>query len=160
MRFSAPRRAPSERSFMTQANHAEGCPKLKFSRSDRFLRELRKRVDDYFEQSGRPRRDCPQMYFKTSVILAWFVGAYLMLLFFATSWWTIAPLAVVMGLAVAAVGFNIQHDGGHKAYSKHAWINKLMGLTIELGGGNAYLWGWKDNSIHPTYTQLQGPDGR
>src|SRR3954466_13648572 len=85
------------------------CPKLKFSRSDRFIRELRRRVDNYFEQTGRPKRDCPQMYFKTAVIMTWFVGAWVLLMFFAAGWWTIVPLAIVMGLAVAAVGFNIQH---------------------------------------------------
>ncbi|MHC4107449.1 MAG: acyl-CoA desaturase, partial [Planctomycetota bacterium] len=52
------------------------APKLKFTRSDRFIRELRRRVDAYFERTGRRRRDCPQMYFKTGSILAWFFGAY------------------------------------------------------------------------------------
>ena len=31
-------------------------PKLKFTGSDRFIRELRRRVDAYFEQTGRRRR--------------------------------------------------------------------------------------------------------
>src|SRR6476620_10766270 len=92
-------------------------PHLKFSCSDRFIRELRKRVDAYFERTGRRRRDCPSMYFKTATILAWFFGAYALLLFVASSAWLAIPLAVVLGLAVAAIGFNIQHDGSHKAYS-------------------------------------------
>src|SRR5437764_9138383 len=92
-------------------------PRPKFSRSDRFLKELRRRVDAYFERTGRRRRDCPQMYFKTATILAWFLSAYLLLLFFATSWWLVAPLAIVLGLSMAAIGFNIQHDAGHRAYS-------------------------------------------
>src|SRR5215217_3666052 len=89
-------------------------PKLKFTGSDRFVRELRRRVDAYFETTGRKRRDCPTMYFKTATILAWFFGAYLALLLWATSLWAIIPLAVVLGLAIAAIGFNIQHDAGHK----------------------------------------------
>src|SRR3954454_1408285 len=78
---------------------------LKFSGSDRFIRELRRRVDAYFEQTGRRRRDCPEMYFKTASILLWFAAAYVLLLFVATSWWTVVPLAVVLGVAVAAIGF-------------------------------------------------------
>jgi linoleoyl-CoA desaturase len=140
------------------AGDAGSPPRLKFSRSDRFMRELRRRVDAYFEQTGKPRRDCPRMYFKTSVILAWFFGAYLLLLFFAASWWTAVPLAIIVGLATAAVGFNIQHDGGHKAYSNRPWINKIMGMTIELIGGSSYLWDWKHNSIHHTYTNINGHD--
>src|SRR5579864_5284024 len=107
-------------------------PALKFSRSDRFIRELRRRVDAYFERTGRRRRDCPQMYFKTATILAWFITAYLLLLFAATSWWAVLPLAVVLGISIAAIGFNIQHDGGHKAYSDHQWVNKIMALTLDL----------------------------
>src|SRR5690349_4237108 len=100
-------------------------PHLKFSGSDRFIRELRQRVDAYFERTGRRRRDCPQMYFKTATILAWFFGAYFVLLFAVSTWWTIVPLAVVLGLGMAAIGFNIQHDGGHKAYSDRPWVNKV-----------------------------------
>src|ERR1700733_13737789 len=103
---------------------------VKFNGSDRFIRELRKRVDAYFEQTGRRRRDCPKMYFKTATILAWFIAAYVLLLFVVTSWWLIVPLAVVLGLAMAAIGFNIQHDGGDKAYSKHQWINRLRGMLL------------------------------
>src|SRR5438876_12352954 len=101
-------------------------PKLKFNGSDRFIRELRKRVDAYFEKSGRRRRDCPQMYFKTASILAWFISAYVLLLFVATSWWLVVPLAVILGVAIAAIGFNVQHDGGHRAYSERQWVNKMM----------------------------------
>src|ERR1043165_9110941 len=99
------------------------APKLKFTASAAFLRELRKRVDAYFQRTGRPRRDCAQMYFKTASILAWFLGAYFLLLFVVTIWWLIVPVAVILGLSIAAIGFNIQHDAGHKAYSNRRWIN-------------------------------------
>ncbi|MGD0461379.1 MAG: acyl-CoA desaturase [Tepidisphaeraceae bacterium] len=133
-------------------------PKLKFNGSDRFLRELRKRVDAYFEQTGRPRRDCPQMYFKTATILAWFFSAYFLLLFVSTSWLSAVPLAVILGLAVAAIGFNIQHDGGHRAYSERPWVNKIMALSLDMMGGSSYLWDWKHNSIHHTYPNVNGQD--
>jgi linoleoyl-CoA desaturase len=140
------------------ADDSGSHPKLKFNGSDRFIRELRRRVDAYFEHTGRRRRDCAQMYFKTATILAWFFGAYLLLLFVAASWWTAVPLAVVIGVAMAAIGFNIQHDGGHRAYSDRPWINKMMALTLDLMGGSSYLWNWKHNSIHHTYTNINGHD--
>src|SRR5947199_7083752 len=125
----------------TPAKHADRplSPKLKFSGSDRLIRELRRRVDAYFEQTGRPRRDCPQMYFKTATILAWFFGAYFVLLFAVHSWWLVLPVAVLLGLAMAAIGFNIQHDAGHRAYSERPWVNKLMAMTLDLIGGSSYL---------------------
>lgn len=132
--------------------------KLKFNSSDRFVRELRRRVDAYFEKTGRPKRDVPAMYFKTATILAWFAAAYLLLLFVASSLWTIIPLAIVLGLAIAAIGFNIQHDAGHRAYSDRQWVNKVMSLTLDLMGGSSYLWDWKHNSIHHTYPNIDGQD--
>jgi len=72
---------------MTPAAAAVLGGKLKFNTSDRFVRELRKRVDAYFEKTGRRKRDVPAMYFKTATILAWFLSAYLLLLFVASSWW-------------------------------------------------------------------------
>lgn len=141
----------------TPAAHAEPA-RLKFKNSDVFLRELRKRVDAYFDRTGRSRRDCPAMYFKTATILVWFFAAYFLLLFAATSIWTIVPLAVVMGLAISAIGFNIQHDAAHKAYSERPWVNKLMALTLDMMGGSSYLWNWKHNCFHHTYTNVSGHD--
>lgn len=133
-------------------------PPLKFNRSDRFIKELRRRVDAYFHETGRRPRDCPEMYFKTATILLWFAAAYLLLLFAASAWWMVVPLAVVLGLSIAAIGFNIQHDGGHKAYSERRWVNKLTSLTLDLMGGSSYLWDWKHNSLHHTYPNIDGHD--
>ncbi|HWE93386.1 MAG TPA: acyl-CoA desaturase [Tepidisphaeraceae bacterium] len=133
-------------------------PPLKFGPTDKFSRELKKRVDAYFERTGRRRRDCPLMYFKTATILAWFAAVYVVLVAVPMSWWLVLPLAVLLGLAVAAIGFNIQHDGAHKAYSNYRWVNKLMALTLDLMGGSSYMWDWKHNSIHHTFTNVHGHD--
>ena len=74
------------------------------------------------------------------------------------AWWLVLPLAVLLGLAMAAIGFNVQHDGGHDAYSEHKWVNKLMAGTLDLLGGSSYVWDWKHNSIHHTYTNITGHD--
>lgn len=131
---------------------------LKFTGSDRFIRELRRRVDAYFEQTGHRKRDCPQMYFKTATVLAWFFATYALLVFVVHTWWLALPLAVVLGVATAAIGFNIQHDGGHKAYSDRPWVNRIMALSLDLIGGSSYLWDWKHNSIHHTYPNIDGHD--
>jgi len=131
---------------------------VKFTRSDRFIRELRRRVDAYFERTGHRRRDCPGIYFKTATILAWFLGAYLLLILAVSAWWIIVPLAMILGVAMAAIGFNIQHDGGHGAYSSRPWINRMAAMTLDLIGGSSYLWDWKHNSIHHTYPNIDGQD--
>jgi len=140
------------------AKTINGAPKVKFNGSDRFIRELRRRVDAYFEKTGRNRRDVPKMYFKTATIAVWFLAAYLLLLLVVHSWFLVLPLAVILGLAVSAIGFNIQHDGGHKAYSDRKWVNKIMALSLDVMGGSSYMWDWKHNSILHTYPNVNGQD--
>src|SRR5439155_7424323 len=68
------------------------------------------------------------------------------------------PCAISLGLAMAAVGFNVMHDGGHGAYSARKWVNKVMAMTIDLMGGSSYMWARKHNSIHHTYANITGHD--
>jgi linoleoyl-CoA desaturase len=98
------------------------------------------------------------MYLKTAVIFAWFAASYVILVFFVEAWWPALPLVVLLGLSMAAVGFNIQHDGGHRAYSDRRWINKLMAMTLDLLGGSSYVWAKKHNSIHHSYANITGHD--
>src|SRR5512133_2142730 len=91
--------------------------KIKFGQDNAFQIELRHRVDAMFKGTGRRERDCPQMYLKTAILLASFAALYVLLVFVAGSWWQALPLAVLLGLVTAGIGFNIQHDGGHQAYS-------------------------------------------
>jgi linoleoyl-CoA desaturase len=130
----------------------------KFSRHNEFQGELRRRVDAFFQRTGRPRRDVPQMYVKTLIILAAFVALYIALVFFAQTFWLAFPLAILLGLTVAEIGFNIQHDGGHQAYSEHPWINKLMSLTLDMVGGSSYLWHYKHGVYHHTYVNITHED--
>ncbi len=131
---------------------------LKFSTADEFHRALRRRVDRYFADTGRRPRDCPQMYVKTAIILGWLATSYTLLVFFSGPWWLALPLAISLGLAMAAVGFSIQHDGGHQAYSKRPWINRLMARALDLIGGSSYFWARKHNTIHHTYANITGQD--
>ena len=132
--------------------------KVRFGTGDEFHRRVKRRVDRYFGITGRRPRDCPQMYVKTGVVLAWAVGSYLLLLLAVSQWWLAVPLAVSLGLALAAIGFNIQHDGGHRAYSDRKWVNRVMAAAIDLIGGSSYLWDHKHNTVHHTFPNVDGQD--
>jgi linoleoyl-CoA desaturase len=67
-------------------------------------------------------------------------------------------LAISLALAVGATGFAIQHDANHGAYSGNASVNRLMGATLDLLGASSYLWHWKHNILHHTYTNIEGAD--
>jgi linoleoyl-CoA desaturase len=108
--------------------------------------------------TGRSPRDCPQLYVKASLLLIWLLGSYALLVFAASAWWAAIPLAISLGLAMAAVGFCVQHDGGHKAFSKYRWVNKLTAMTMDLLGASSYLWDHKHNTIHHTYANIANHD--
>ena len=129
-----------------------------FAKDDDFKRAIRRRVDQSFASARRKPRDCPQMYIKTAVILGWLAASYTLLVFFSTSWWLALPLVVSLGLAMAAVGFNIQHDGGHQAYSDRPWINRVMASSLDLLGGSSYFWARKHNVLHHNYANIMGHD--
>lgn len=138
--------------------HDQYESRLTFARDNAFHREARRRVDEYFRTSGCRQRDCPSMYLKTAVILALFAGSYTLLVFFADRWWQAFPLAVLLSLSVAAIGFNIEHDGSHQAYSNHEWINRLMAMTLDLVGASSYVWNWKHSVVHHTYVNITHHD--
>jgi linoleoyl-CoA desaturase len=98
------------------------------------------------------------MYLKTAILLTWLAGSYLALVWLATSWWQALPLAISLALAMAGVGFNVQHDGNHGAYSPHGIVNRAAALSLNLLGGDAYFWRYKHNIAHHSYPNVTGSD--
>jgi linoleoyl-CoA desaturase len=119
---------------------------------------VKRRVEDYFRTTGKAERDCPAMYLKSAIIVVWLVASWALLVFVAQTWWLAVPLAISLALALAAVGFSIQHDGGHEAYSKRRWVNTLAARALDLIGASSYLWKWKHSIFHHTYTNITGVD--
>jgi linoleoyl-CoA desaturase len=123
-----------------------------------FHAELRRRVDAYFRTTGRRRRDAGAMYSKTGILLACLATWYVLLLFVADAWWQALALSTLLGLTAAAIGFNVQHDGSHHAYSRHGAVNRVMALTLDALGGSSYFWRWKHVVFHHTYVNVTGHD--
>jgi linoleoyl-CoA desaturase len=131
---------------------------LAFRRDTAFHVALRERVDAYFRATGRPARDCWQLYLKAAILLGGFAASYVLLVFVAETWVQASLLAVLLGLFTAGIGCNIQHDGGHQAYSRSRWVNALMAMTLELLGGSTYLWRWKHGVFHHAHVNITGHD--
>ena len=131
---------------------------IRFADRGVFSRELEASAGAYFEDAGRRRRDLPRMYLKTLVILTWFVGSWAVLVFVASSGWQAALAAISLGLSIAGVGMSIQHDANHGAYSKHGWINRTFGWTLDVMGVCSFIWRPKHNTAHHTFTNVAGVD--
>jgi len=119
---------------------------------------VKRRVADYFARTGLAERDSPRMYAKTAVILVWFVASYLLLAYVAATWWQGLLCSASLALALAGVGFSIQHDANHGAYSRSPVVNRLLGFTLDALGGSSYVWQWKHNIFHHTYPNVSGAD--
>jgi linoleoyl-CoA desaturase len=132
--------------------------KAKFLEAGPFHQSLKARVEQYLGASGRSPRDLPAMYVKTAVILGWFVASYVWLVFGATGPWGAAAGCVSLGLAMAGIGFSIQHDANHGGYSNRPMINRFFAWTLDAVGGSSYVWSWKHNIFHHSHPNVVGLD--
>lgn len=121
-------------------------------------REIRRRATDHFASCGIARHGSWRFFAKAGFILVWWLAAWALLVFWAENWATALPLAVLLGLAMCGIGFNIQHDGGHRACSDRPAVNRLMAFGLDLMGGSSYVWNWKHNHLHHQFTNVDGLD--
>ena len=132
--------------------------RVHFPGSGTFHQELKRRVDAYFEATEIAPRDSRRMYLKTVAIFTWTAACYLALVFAPIVWWQALLLGFGLGLGLAGIGFSIQHDANHGGYSRNKWVNRLLSHSLDLIGGSSYVWYWKHNIIHHTYTNVSGVD--
>ncbi len=123
-----------------------------------FHRELKRRVSAHFESVQSSPRDALGMYLKTVLILVWTLASYSLLMFAAVNWWQAILLAIGLALGMGGIAFNIQHDANHGGYSRNRRVNQCLRLCLDLIGGSSYVWYWKHNIVHHTYTNVSGLD--
>jgi linoleoyl-CoA desaturase len=123
-----------------------------------FRAELKKRINQYFQETGKAATGNIALYTKAIVLLSAFFFLYVHLVFFTPQ--TVFAIAecVLLGFVVAGIGFNIMHDGAHGSFSKHAWMNNLAAFSLNLLGGSHFMWNMKHNVIHHAYTNIDGID--
>lgn len=131
---------------------------LRFTQRRNFQKTLNQRVNAYLRENNLPGRDVPAMYLKTVVVLAWWLGTYLLLLLGNFPTPVNLVLCLIWALAIASVGFNVMHDANHGGYSDNPRINKLFSLSAELLGISGFRWRTKHNIWHHTYTNIAGFD--
>jgi linoleoyl-CoA desaturase len=119
---------------------------------------LKQRVNQYFAETGKSTTGGWRILSKAAVLVAAFVATYVLLLVIQPSWpWAILA-CVLMGLEIAAIGFNIMHDGSHGSFSRIPVLNKTAAFTLDVLGGNAFMWNMKHCIIHHAYTNVHEVD--
>jgi linoleoyl-CoA desaturase len=134
-------------------------PKVTFNNKRAlFYASLKTDVDQYFKASGISPKGNIHLYLKAMVLLPAALGIYLALLFLNLPVSVALLLAGTLGFLFACIGFNVMHDACHGSFSNKKWVNELFGYSINLLGGNAFIWKFKHNIIHHTYTNVDGMD--
>lgn len=124
-----------------------------------FYRTLTKRVNAYFKENNINKEGGLPIVYKTIFFLGGVVLLYCLLISNTLTAWQMLPLAILLGMFKAFVGFNVSHDAIHGTYTKNKRFNYLLSLfSFNLLGGNAYIWDITHNQVHHTYTNIPGHD--
>jgi linoleoyl-CoA desaturase len=136
-------------------------PMIKFNRRENadFIKVLKKRVNDYFQENNLSRHANVAMVTKTIFMLSLFFVPYALMIGGVTnSYWLILGLWALMGVGKAGIGLSIMHDANHGAYSRYGWVNVSLGYLMNLIGGNALNWRIQHNVLHHSFTNIDGMD--
>ncbi len=126
--------------------------------SNNFHQELKKRVNQYFEEKKKSPTGNFGLFFKAALFFSAYITLYVHLVFFTPAAWLAVFECVVLGGITAAIGFNVMHDGGHGSFSESKLMNKLAAASANFVGVSHILWSMKHNIIHHTYTNIDGVD--
>ncbi|MBK9551282.1 MAG: acyl-CoA desaturase [Saprospiraceae bacterium] len=120
--------------------------------------ELRSRVQEYFEKNNIKQTGNRPLYLKAIILRSLFGLTVLHLFIFQPHWAIALTECVILGLLIAAIGFNVMHDGSHGSFSGRKNSNKLAAYTMSMLGASHYFWNIKHNLIHHTFTNVDGID--
>lgn len=126
--------------------------------SKEFAKVLNGKVNDYFKKNGISKYGNFEMYFKTVFMLCLFFVPFGLLVYLEPRGWVGVGLSMLVGFGMAGIGLGVMHDAIHGAYSKHKWVNKLFGYTLNLVGGHAINWEIQHNIKHHSYTNIEDID--
>jgi linoleoyl-CoA desaturase len=124
-----------------------------------FYSTLNQRVNEYFKSKNLSRNSNAEKVVKTIIMYTLYIAPYVLIISGIVSnvWWMFA-LCILMGIAIGGIGLSVMHDANHGAYSNKPWINNLLGLSLNVVGGNAFNWKVQHNVLHHTYTNIHEVD--
>jgi linoleoyl-CoA desaturase len=89
-------------------------------------------------------------------------------LILAASYWALVlsdlgwPFRVLGGatlvVGIVALATGVMHDGNHGSFSRHPWLNRVAGYSLDALGGSSWLWRFKHNTLHHGNPNVEGVD--
>jgi len=134
--------------------------KIRFVNRDKsqFFTVLKERVDNYFTENNISPYANRTMVFKTIFMLSLYFVPYALIMSNSLNLAMFYVCWALMGFGLAGIGMSVMHDANHGAYSEKPFINKMLGLTLTLVGGDTNNWKTQHNILHHTYTNIHGHD--
>lgn len=124
-----------------------------------FFQELRKEVDSYFIENKIEKTGNTKLHTKALVLLVLFMAILVLPYVIEMPPSVHYILYAFLGVMIAAVGFNIGHDAAHGSFSRNAKVNNMLALSFDfVAGVSSFLWRFKHNATHHTYTNIEGMD--
>jgi|GEM_PF-4642643 len=86
---------------------------IQFNPRDRalFYETVKKKVKEYFAQTGKSEKGNWKLYWKTIILFAAWGAIYTAILFSGLSFALTMILYIAFGIVASLIGFNIMHDG-------------------------------------------------
>ena len=134
---------------------------VKFNLQDKpeFVKELRKRVNQYFKDNNISKHADVNMVIKTVVMVSlYFVPMILLLTNTVSGILPVLLMWVIMGFGMSGIGTSIMHDANHGAYSQNPRVNQLLGFIVNFVGGYHVTWKIQHNVLHHSFTNVHGHD--
>jgi linoleoyl-CoA desaturase len=133
---------------------------LQFAKGqNEFFATVSQRVNQYFKTNKIERTANWHMVLKTIIMFTLYFGPYaLVVTQTVTGGYMYLLMAVIMGVGVSGIGLSIMHDANHGSYSRKAWVNNVLGFSLNLVGGNSFNWKVQHNVLHHTYTNVHEVD--
>lgn len=135
--------------------------KLKFSSGNQagFMNELRQTVNLYFEINQLSKYGNRAIVLKTIFMFSVYLVPYFLMVAGVVSSLPLVFLCwIIMGIGMAGVGMAVMHDANHGSYSKSKQVNNLLGKSLYLLGGYPPNWRFQHNTLHHSYTNIDGHD--
>lgn len=134
---------------------------IKFPNQEKpeFINELRKTVNDYFEQNNISKYGNYSIVLKSVLMMLMYIVPFVLMLTGVVSS-VVGNLIcwIIMGIGMAGIGMVLMHDANHRTFSKNPNTNKWLSKSLYLLGGFPPTWRYQHNTLHHGFTNVDGYD--
>ncbi|KAJ7569291.1 hypothetical protein O6H91_01G070600 [Diphasiastrum complanatum] len=119
-----------------------------------FYITVKERVEAYFRQKKINPRVHPQMFMKSTLLLASYLLLYYLTFYQSHNHIVSTMYAVAFGFVMAEIAMSITHDANHGSYSSWPTLGFLMGMGLDLIGASSFIWKQHHVAAHHPFTNI------